>query len=323
MMDGAVPDGLVGWLVMRLTKVFDGDALSAKAVSEELRSFKPDARSYRETAALLSSSLRCNPALSSSLCSRALSVPAALAAAAAQRAATDAARACMSEHHQRLRAAVAQSSHVGSAWKAALSADNDALDRYAESATDVGRRRWARTAQAWCEAAAAAHARGETAGRAAAKAARRAHWAAHGCAPPHELAEAAAVAAAEAHVTARGGRAPRLLDVGSCHDPWRHLHGSLFDVLAFDLRPGADTVYAADLFEVEVGSELLVSPPASASDGAGVLRCLPRGSFSVAVLSLVLSYLPHPEQRVKAVALTRSLLRDDGLLLIVRSPRFS
>ena len=74
-------------------------------------------------------------------------------------------------------------------------------------------------------------------------------------------------------------------------------------VTAFDLMPAARTVYRADALALQVGppdSAAQVVPPADAADGAGRLLALPAASFNVAVLSLVLSYIPDPLHRTQA-----------------------
>ena len=74
-------------------------------------------------------------------------------------------------------------------------------------------------------------------------------------------------------------------------------------VTAFDLMPAAATVYRADALALQVGppgSAAQVVPPTDAADGAGRLLALPAGSFNVAVLSLVLSYIPDALHRTQA-----------------------
>ena len=72
---------------------------------------------------------------------------------------------------------------------------------------------------------------------------------------------------------------------------------------AFDLRPGVDSVFRADVLALRVGERgtaPATSPPTSPADGAGLLHALPRGAFHVVVLSLVLSYIPDALQRTQA-----------------------
>ena len=74
-------------------------------------------------------------------------------------------------------------------------------------------------------------------------------------------------------------------------------------VTAFDLRPVAPQVYRADALSLRLGppgSAAQTEPPENAADGAGRLLALPAASFHVAVLSLVLSYVPDPLHRTQA-----------------------
>ena len=158
---------------------------------------------------------------------------AALAIASARRDVADASRQVIVAHHCRLRAGVAQAAEAAAqlassereaarqgAWAAAL-ADETALDAYADAAAETGRRAWARASQRWCLETARDFF-GSGVGRAAAKAARRAHFDTHGVVMTREAADAAAAAAqAAAQAVVGAGRKPRLVDIGSCFDPWR------------------------------------------------------------------------------------------------------
>jgi hypothetical protein len=242
------------------------------------------------------------------------------------------------------------------AWAAAV-AGGDALDEYAVAATETGRRGWVRAAQRWCHDATRDFFHAGGAPRAALRAAKRAHFSAHGAAMSDDAA-AATLAAAQAALDAAVGRhahsaaAPpprlRLLDVGSCHDPWR-VHDDEFEaracgrmssasrlgvvrctcmhplyprslshararaqVTALDLRPAVDSVWRSDILALRIGppgSAPVSDPPCAPGDGAGVLRQLPRGGFHVVVLSLVLSYIPDPLARTQARAAAAHALR--------------
>ncbi len=74
-------------------------------------------------------------------------------------------------------------------------------------------------------------------------------------------------------------------------------------VIALDLQPAEELVYRCDFLELSVSlpdTVAAVDPPRERSDGAGLLRSLPAASFDVAVLSLVLSYIPDPMHRTQA-----------------------
>ncbi len=62
-------------------------------------------------------------------------------------------------------------------------------------------------------------------------------------------------------------------------------------------------MYRCDALALRVGppgSALEAAPPSRNADGAGQLLALPAGAFHVAVLSLVLSYIPDAMQRTQA-----------------------
>jgi len=171
-----------------------------------------------------------------------VTLQAALARAVVRRDLSDASRHVISTHHRRLRARVTQAAQAAAqlaspeqaaaalqgAWSAAV-ADAPALEAYAGAAAETGRRAWARASQRWCLEQARDFFSGG-AGRAAARAARVAHFEAHG-APMTKDATATVDAAARAAVAAAvgAGQRPRLVDIGSCFDPWR-AHQDEFEV---------------------------------------------------------------------------------------------
>ena len=142
----------------------------------------------------------------------------------------------------------------------------------------------------------------------------------------------------------------RLLDVGSCYNPFGTETGassSLLDVTALDLYPAHPSVLQCDFLNLAVGSPdsapVTVGPSgsstiSSSSSGTGnqdttldptqmtKLLQLPAGSFDVVTMSLVLNYLPSPVHRELMIAKARQLLigtghsqhpHHRGLLLIV------
>lgn len=121
--------------------------------------------------------------------------------------------------------------------------------------------------------------------------------------------------------SARGGRI-RLLDVGSCYNPiGRSANADAFDVTALDLYPADPSVYQCDFLNIDIGdrdTQPQVAPLQPPGDLSGVapqskanqrLTCLPRNSFDVVTMSLVLNYLPTPEQRLAMIRNARALLR--------------
>jgi len=114
-----------------------------------------------------------------------------------------------------------------------------------------------------------------------------------------------------------------LLDIGSCTDPFSSFP-LLVETTAVDLRPaeGFEGIFQADFFDVPI-----VEPGSESAPGAGErvllgdsgeLLGLVAGSFDVAVLSLVLSYVGSPEKRIEMISRARRCLRDDrGLLFVI------
>ena len=103
----------------------------------------------------------------------------------------------------------------------------------------------------------------------------------------------------------------RLLDVGSCYDPFRRFED--LEVTAFDLCPAptaaAPTVFKGDMLTMSItpsDSSAIPTTPGAADE---TLKSLPQGSFDVVTLCLVLSYIPDPWDRTRAVWNARRLLR--------------
>eukprot|EP01032_Pedospumella_encystans_P021740 gene21740-24655_t len=132
----------------------------------------------------------------------------------------------------------------------------------------------------------------------------------------------------------------RLLDVGSCYNPFKHSeNASQLDVTALDLYPSDPSVYQCDFLGLQVGatdsapiivdasesteqghepdfkrqrtaSDVAHSKVSSHSSG-GVSQCLkqlPAAAYDAIVMSLVLNYLPTSEQRLEMVRKARALL---------------
>ena len=194
--------------------------------------------------------------------------------------------------------------------------DGDVLARYADSMATLAQHHWAPDEEtrggcriAWCV---------ETA-REFFRAPLGTETGAH---PGRGAKRPAPDSASERLVDSRtDGSRLKLLDVGSCYDPFRRF-GDL-DVTAFDLCPApaaAPTVFTGDMLRLDV------LPPSDSTDSAAPsepttpgaqLAALPQGSFDCVTLCLVLSYIPDPLERTRVVWTARRLLRPRGLLLIV------
>jgi len=106
-----------------------------------------------------------------------------------------------------------------------------------------------------------------------------------------------------------------LLDVGSCTNPFRRFP-FLVEPVALDLQPGngARGVFQADFLQVPIVDSIDSNNNTEqrvlvTSDGH--LDGIVAGSFDVVVLSLVLSCVPEPQQRIDMIARARRCLRDD------------
>lgn len=102
----------------------------------------------------------------------------------------------------------------------------------------------------------------------------------------------------------------RLLDVGSCYNPF----GSYDDIdaLAIDLTPATKDVVECDFLKLKV-----VPGPVRVNDLTTPLEALQEGSFEAVVLCLVLEYLPSCVQRWCFCRKAAALLRPNGLLFII------
>jgi hypothetical protein len=111
----------------------------------------------------------------------------------------------------------------------------------------------------------------------------------------------------------------RLLDVGSCYNPiGRSERSAIFDVTALDLHPADPSVHQCDFLNLAVGepgSAPVFDKCSTATVGAeGIgghaqrLVRLPAASYDAVTMSLVLSYLPSPAQRIAMIRKARQLL---------------
>ena len=142
----------------------------------------------------------------------------------------------------------------------------------------------------------------------------RAEQACHRPAPLARHADALCIARQVAEVMLPPLGPVRLLDVGSCQDFFRNF--AEFASVALDLCPGGPTVYECDFLELQLSDG---RTDVEVGNGAGRLLSLPRHSFSVAVVSQVLSFIPDPAARAELLAKTRTLLKQGDTRVIVIS----
>ena len=217
----------------------------------------------------------------------------------------------ITSQHARLRAA-------RSAGGSTPATDGAALARYADSMATLAQQHWAPDEEtrggcriAWCVETAREFFRASLGTEAGAQ---------RGRGTKRPAPDSAAERLVDSRTEGNGARL-KLLDVGSCYDPFRRF-GDL-DVTAFDLCPAptaAPTVFTGDMLRLDVlppsDSADSLAPSEPITPGAQ-LAALPQGSFDCVTLCLVLSYIPDPLERTRAVWTARRLLRPRGLLLIV------
>ncbi|XP_070559505.1 S-adenosylmethionine sensor upstream of mTORC1-like [Ptychodera flava] len=110
----------------------------------------------------------------------------------------------------------------------------------------------------------------------------------------------------------------RLLDVGSCYNPF--VQFDEFLAVGIDISPAVDTVHKCDFLNLQLNPPLQL-----ASDSVNTflrnlndpIDTLPKECFHVVVFSLLLSYFPSPYQRWICCQKANQLLQKNGLLLII------
>uniref|UniRef100_A0AAG5CWW8 S-adenosylmethionine sensor upstream of mTORC1 n=1 Tax=Anopheles atroparvus TaxID=41427 RepID=A0AAG5CWW8_ANOAO len=103
----------------------------------------------------------------------------------------------------------------------------------------------------------------------------------------------------------------KLLDVGSCYDPFVAFPD--FDVTAIDIAPAQASVWYCDFLEVEV--RRIAEPLKSVEQR--VIEVFPGEHYDAIVFSLLLEYLPTPDQRIRCCRKAYDLLKPEGILLII------
>lgn len=207
-----------------------------------------------------------------------------------------------------------------------VAADQTSLAKYSEAASAMGAKKWVMDCNEWMETFAVGFFKHGTA---------RKHYVKE-YQIKHNLAKNDSVLKELLHglpkdlttVDSPFGSRIKLLDVGSCYNPiGRSNNSTSLDVTALDLYPADPSVYQADFLNLAIGTkdsqpQIEVTPSATAhSEASSVLGrdlqrlvSLPEGSFDVVTMSLVLNYLPSPEQRLQMIRKARQLLRSPSSL---------
>ena len=104
----------------------------------------------------------------------------------------------------------------------------------------------------------------------------------------------------------------KLLDVGSCYNPFSKF--DWFEVMAIDIAPADSSVLYCDFLNVTITP----SDDKEKGEGSGSgLSRIKAASFDVVVFSLLLSYLPSTELRLRCCINAHKVLCLHGLLLII------
>jgi len=106
-----------------------------------------------------------------------------------------------------------------------------------------------------------------------------------------------------------------LLDVGSCYNPFKILYG--FHCIAIDISPATEDVLHCDFLNLNIKNdrnEYCGLHEIKDDLKRNVLRMC---TFDVVVFSLLLSYFPSPQQRLKCCINAYHCLHLHGILLII------
>jgi len=103
----------------------------------------------------------------------------------------------------------------------------------------------------------------------------------------------------------------RVLDVGSCYNPFGELEG--WQVVPVDIAPATPSVNLCDFLSVELAANTVIEE----CNHKAEVKSLERGGYHVVIFCLLLEYLPSPALRLQAVEKAVGALKEGGLLCIV------
>lgn len=119
----------------------------------------------------------------------------------------------------------------------------------------------------------------------------------------------------------------RMLDVGSCYNPFERIMPHTVAVTAVDLCPAVPSVLRCDWLQVDFGDSWNVVAPTDAAPSTevvpcgGTVRTLPQSSFHAVVMCYMLSFLPTAGLRWTACMQALRALAPNGLLVIMEPRR--
>jgi len=194
-------------------------------------------------------------------------------------------------HHRSL---AQSSSHL-------LTKDDNVLGKYADAAKKMGHKRWLKSALTWCEEFIISYYRK---GKAKKYFIRNNTYGESFSHIPNDL---------FIDPITNESRKIKLIDIGSCYNPLsKSISSHLFDITALDLFPAEKNVLKCDFLELLVGP-VDSSPVINDSNTSHcTLLQLPKSSYDVALMSLVLSYLPNPKMRMDMIRKARCLLKSSS-----------
>lgn len=106
---------------------------------------------------------------------------------------------------------------------------------------------------------------------------------------------------------------PRLLDVGSCFNPFQKYSADFEAVVAIDIAP----IKGSGVLKMDFSKATISDDDTELKSCHGRLRNVPRNYFDVVVFSLLLEYMPSPGQRLECARKAYEVLDNEGILLII------
>ncbi|XP_063720612.1 S-adenosylmethionine sensor upstream of mTORC1-like isoform X2 [Symsagittifera roscoffensis] len=117
--------------------------------------------------------------------------------------------------------------------------------------------------------------------------------------------------------------AKKLLDVGSCYNPFSQLNDCNLEVVAVDLTPASKSVFKVDFVNISTSLDCscfdLNEEDLLTCNDERCVKCLPEAAFDVVTFCFLLSYIPSPTERLNFCAKARKVLKFNGLLIITET----
>ena len=219
------------------------------------------------------------------------------------------------QSHLRLNKAVFDTitSHHMDIAKNGLAFTKDSLQKYAEAAERMGTKAWVIEGNDWMQSFALSYFRKNGARRFFLKKMRSlGNYSAELESLPKDLLSPA-ISSEEDEKLASMAEKIRILDVGSCYNPIAKSEMSgAFDVTAIDLYPADSSVLECNFLDLKVSKSPPMIDHVPGKSSQKILRSLTEASYDAVSMSLVLSYLPTPTERLAMIRKARQLLVSPG-----------